>query len=59
MNVSQVRTDADRDAALLEIERLWDAKVGTPEASSRESLLAMIEAYEEEHPRAEVLHASR
>lgn len=44
-----IRTEADHDAALAEIERLWGAKSGTPEGDRLDVLATLIDAYEAEH----------
>ena len=49
MEIRPIRTEADHLAALTEIERLWDAPDGTPEADRLEVLATLIEAYEEKH----------
>lgn len=49
MKIKPVRTEADYEAALKEIERLFDAKAGTMEADRLEVLTTLTEAYEEKH----------
>ncbi|SHM42828.1 HTH-type transcriptional regulator / antitoxin HigA [Paracoccus solventivorans] len=44
-----IRTEADYDAALAEVERLWGAKSGTPEGDRLDVLATLIEVYEEKH----------
>jgi HTH-type transcriptional regulator/antitoxin HigA len=44
-----VRTEADYEEALCEIERLWGAKSGTPEGDHLNVLATLIDAYEAEH----------
>lgn len=44
-----VRSEADYDAALEELERLWGAKCGTPEGDRLDVLATLIEAYEARH----------
>ncbi len=41
-----IRTEADYDAALAEVERLWGAKSGTPDGDRLDVLATLIEAYE-------------
>jgi HTH-type transcriptional regulator/antitoxin HigA len=41
-----IRTEADHDAALAEVERLWGAKDGTPEGDRLDILATLIDAYE-------------
>jgi HTH-type transcriptional regulator/antitoxin HigA len=49
MNLKPIKTDADHEAALKEIERLWDAEAGTPDGDRLEILTTLVEAYEEVH----------
>ena len=49
MHLKPIKTDADHEAALIEIERLWDAKEGTADADRLEILMTLVEAYEEAH----------
>jgi HTH-type transcriptional regulator/antitoxin HigA len=49
MQIKPIRTEADYEAALDEIERLLDAKPGTSEADRMEILTTLVEAYEEKH----------
>jgi len=44
-----IRSEADYDAALAEVERLWGAKLGTPEGDRLDVLVTLIEAYDDEH----------
>lgn len=44
-----IRTEADYDAALAEVERLWGTKNGTPEGDRLDVLATLIEVYEEKH----------
>lgn len=44
-----IRTEADYDAALAEVERLWGVKSGTPEGDRLDVLATLIEVYEEKH----------
>src|SRR6204780_3053473 len=48
-DVRPIRTEDDYDAALSEIERLWGAKVGTPEGDRLDVLATLVEAYEQKH----------
>ena len=41
-----IRTKADYEAALLEVERLWGAKSGTPAGDRLDVLATLIDAYE-------------
>ena len=42
-------TKVEYEEALAEIERLWRAKPGTPEAERGEMLVILVVQYEEEH----------
>jgi HTH-type transcriptional regulator/antitoxin HigA len=44
-----IRTEADYEAALAEMERLWGAKSGTPKGDRLDVLATLIEVYEEKH----------
>src|SRR5262245_38234407 len=48
-DVKPVRTEADYEAALATMERLWGAKSGTPDGDHLDVLARLIEVYEEEH----------
>jgi HTH-type transcriptional regulator/antitoxin HigA len=47
--VKPVRSEADYEAALAEVERLWGARSGTPEGDRLDVLATLIDAYESEH----------
>lgn len=51
MEISEraIRTEADYDAALAEVDALMDARPGTPEGDRLDLLVASIEAYEAGH----------
>jgi len=49
MNVNPIRTDEDHTQALDRIDRLMDARPGTPESDELEVLATLVEAYEDEH----------
>ena len=49
MNIRPIRTEADYDAALSEIERLWGSKAGTPNGDRLDVLLVLVENYESTH----------
>jgi HTH-type transcriptional regulator / antitoxin HigA len=49
MNVHPIRTEADYDAALAEVERLWGSKAGTPRGDRLDVLLILIQDYESKH----------
>lgn len=44
-----VRTEADYDGALHEIERLWGAQSGTPDGDRLDILATLIDGYEAPH----------
>ena len=46
MTIKPIHTEADYQAALAEIETLWDAPDGSPEADQLEVLSMLVEAYE-------------
>jgi HTH-type transcriptional regulator/antitoxin HigA len=48
-DLKPVRTEAEYDAALAEVERLWGAKSGTPDGDRLDILATLIDAYEAEH----------
>jgi len=49
MDIHPVKTEADYDAALAEIERLWGSAEGTPDGDRLDILLVLVEAYEAKH----------
>jgi HTH-type transcriptional regulator/antitoxin HigA len=48
-NVKPIRTAKDYEAALAEVERLWGAKLRTPEGDRLDVLATLIDAYEAAH----------
>jgi HTH-type transcriptional regulator / antitoxin HigA len=48
-DVKPIRSKADYEKALLEVERLWGAKSGTREGDRLDVLATLIDAYEAEH----------
>lgn len=44
-----IRNDADHEAAMEEVARLWGAKSGTPEGDRLDILVTLIDAYEAKH----------
>ena len=48
-DIKPIRTEADYDAALAEVERLWGAKLGTPEGDHLDVLATLIDSYEQAH----------
>ena len=49
IELKPIRTEADYDAALEEVERLWGAKSDTPEGDRLDVLATLIDAYEAKH----------
>src|SRR5882724_10543010 len=49
MDIHPIRTEADYEAALAEIERLFDAAPNTPEGDRLEVFATLVETYEEQH----------
>jgi HTH-type transcriptional regulator/antitoxin HigA len=47
MDIRPIRTDEDHKAALVEIDRLWGASVGSPEGDRLDVLATLVERYEE------------
>ena len=51
MNIKPIKTEQDYEAALEEIERLFDAVPGTPRGDKLDILTTLVERYEEiKHP---------
>ena len=48
-DVKAIRSKADYEAALAEVERLWGAKAGTRAGERLDVLATLIDAYETEH----------
>ncbi|HEY4959761.1 MAG TPA: transcriptional regulator [Terriglobales bacterium] len=48
MQIKPIRNDKDHAAALLEVERLWGAKRGTPDGDKLDVLITLVEAFERE-----------
>ena len=48
-DLKPIRNEADYDAALEEIDRLWGAKSGTPNGDRLDVLATLIDAYEAKH----------
>jgi HTH-type transcriptional regulator/antitoxin HigA len=46
MDLKPIKTEQDYEAALQEIDRLWEAKPDTPEGDKLEILVTLVEAYE-------------
>jgi len=49
MEIKPIRSDADHERALLEIQRLWGAKEGTADGDKLDVLVTLVDAYENEH----------
>ena len=49
MDIKSIRTEADYEAALEEIERLWRTAYGSPEGDKLDVLVTLVEAYEQKH----------
>jgi HTH-type transcriptional regulator/antitoxin HigA len=48
-DVKPIRSKKDHAAALAEVERLWGARLGTPEGDRLDVLATLIDAYETAH----------
>lgn len=48
-DLNPIRTEADYEEALAEVERLWGAKSGTPEGDRLDVLATLIDVYEAKH----------
>ena len=49
MNITPIKNDADYQAALLQVDRLMDAELNTPEGDLLDVWVTLIEAYEAKH----------
>ena len=49
MEIKPIRTEADYEAALKDIEKLMESHPGTPEGDRMDVLVTLIEAYEAKH----------
>ena len=49
MEIKPIRTEADYQAALIEIDRLIESQPGTPEGDRMDVLVTLVEAYEARH----------
>lgn len=49
MEIKPIKTEADYEAVLREIEQLWGANYGSPEGDKLDVLVTLVEAYEEKH----------
>lgn len=46
-SIRPIRTETDHESALKEVERLWGARLGTPDGDRLDVLATLIDAYEE------------
>jgi|TARA_B100000315_G_scaffold68575_1_gene62498 HTH-type transcriptional regulator/antitoxin HigA len=49
VDIKPIRTKKDHAEALAEVERLWGAKLKTRDGDRLDVLMALVEAYEDEH----------
>ncbi|MDR3578121.1 MAG: hypothetical protein P4L50_30005 [Anaerolineaceae bacterium] len=49
MEIKPIRSDADYQLALKEIEKLMDSQPGTPEGDRMDVLVTLVEVYEAKH----------
>ncbi len=49
MEIKPIRSDADYQTALIEIEKLIDSQPGTPEGDRMDVIVTLVEAYEAKH----------
>lgn len=49
MDIRPIRNDRDHARALRQIEKLWGAAAGTPDADVLEVLVTLVDAYETKH----------
>jgi HTH-type transcriptional regulator/antitoxin HigA len=49
MDIKPISTKAGYNAALKQVEKLWDAQPGTPDGDAVEILVTLIQAYEAKH----------
>ena len=47
MDIRPIKTDADHEAALREIEMLWGAAEGTPDGDRLDMLVTITDTYEQ------------
>ena len=58
MNIKQIKNDVDLTNAFIRLESIFQADKGTPEAEEMETLVTLIEAYEEEYHPIKVVKSS-
>lgn len=51
MDIHPIRNDRDHARALKQIEKLWGAPKGSPEAEALEVLVTLVDVYEAKHHR--------
>jgi HTH-type transcriptional regulator / antitoxin HigA len=49
MKIKPIKSKRDYNAALKEVQQLWNAEPNTPDGDNLEILITLIEAYEEKH----------
>jgi HTH-type transcriptional regulator/antitoxin HigA len=49
MDIRPIKTEADYERALVEVEQLWGAAENTPEGDKLDILLTLVDAYEQAH----------
>jgi len=49
MSIKPIKSKKDYAAALLEIQKLWNAEPNTPKGDTLEVLITLVEAFEEKH----------
>jgi len=49
MEIKPIKTEADYEATLAEIEKLWESGADTPESDRLDILVPLVEAYETKH----------
>jgi HTH-type transcriptional regulator/antitoxin HigA len=49
MDIRPIRNPRDHAEAVSEIERLWGARIGSPESDKLEVLAILVDAYEHDH----------
>lgn len=49
MEIKPIKAEGDYEAALCEIDQLWDAEPDTPEGDKLDILITLVEAWEDRH----------
>lgn len=49
MNIKPIRTEEDYTAAMVRIDELWGAEIGSPDGDELDVLAVLIGKYEDEH----------